>query len=225
VGKLKTIQRDEYGVTVLNGTPVVSSRKIAEVFEKRHDHILRDIRNIEKSLPKIGESKWSGNYIPTVYKNRGKEYPEYQLTEDGFTLLAMGFTGDKALKFKITYIERFNLMKKFIEDRQVARIEYPELTAMIHKVNENPNQFHYSNEADMINKIVLGMKSKEFKIKHDIRKGESPRDYMQPWEIEGIKKLQQADVALVATIPKLAERKRILSEYFKQLGLNMLEVL
>lgn len=100
--KLKTIMGDEFGITALDGIPVVSSRKVGEIFVKRHDHVLRDIANIQSSLPKIGESDWDINFIKSSYKNdRGKEYPEFLLTENGFTLLAMGFTGENAIKFKI----------------------------------------------------------------------------------------------------------------------------
>ncbi|KAF6620522.1 Rha family transcriptional regulator [Paenibacillus sp. EKM102P] len=213
--KLKTIMGDEFGITALDGIPVVSSRKVGEIFVKRHDHVLRDIANIQSSLPKIGESDWDINFIKSSYKNdRGKEYPEFLLTENGFTLLAMGFTGENAIKFKIKYIEKFNEMKKFIQERQLARIEYPALTTMIKMSHENPNPFHYSNEADMINKIVLGMTSKKFKEKHSLKKHQGIRDFMSHQQVEAIVKLQQVDVGLVASIKDISGRKKILEDYY-----------
>jgi Rha family phage regulatory protein len=208
----KTIKRDEFGVTVIDGIPVVSSRKIAEIFDKRHADVIRSIDNVECSL-EFRER----NFALSNYKSGKREYKEYLLTKDGFAFVVMGFTGKKAAEFKESYISRFNEMQKFIEDRYIARIEYPELTAMIAQSHLNPKFFHYSNEADMINRIVLGMTSKQFKITHGISKSESIRDYMTQWQIESIQKLQKADVALVVAIPDIKERKKILTQYYSTL--------
>lgn len=89
--------------------PVTTSKKIAEVFEKRHDHVLRDIETLAGGIPNFGETFQKTNYI---HEQNGQEYPMYYITRDGFSLLAMGFTGQKALQWKIKYIEAFNLMEK-----------------------------------------------------------------------------------------------------------------
>ena len=79
---------------------VVSSRDIARVFEKEHKIVLRSIRDLDCS-----ESFSRYNFVPSNYEDgRGKEYPEYLITRDGFTFLAMGFTGAKAAEFKEKYI-------------------------------------------------------------------------------------------------------------------------
>lgn len=80
------------GIFISNDRPVVSSRDIARVFEKRHDNVIRDIENLEcsKSFSLL-------NFEESIYETeRGKEYPEYLITRDGFTFLAMGFNGAKA---------------------------------------------------------------------------------------------------------------------------------
>jgi phage regulatory protein, rha family len=97
---------------------VVSSRVIAERFEKRHDNVLRDIQTL---LKEAGEEFILLNFEESNYKdNRGKIQPEYILTKDGFTLLVMGYTGSKAMGFKIAYINRFNAMQNFIRERQTT---------------------------------------------------------------------------------------------------------
>ena len=109
------------------------SNLVAEVFEKRHDHVLRDIRELietcskEFSLPNFEES---------TYKIRGKEYPCYNLSKDGFTLLAMGFTGEKAIQFKELYIKKFNEMERFITSKLLARNDFPQLTDNIKIMHE-----------------------------------------------------------------------------------------
>ena len=85
---------------------VTSSLQVAETFDKRHDHIIRDIEKLQKDLPNFGEMLLPSN-IPDGY---GRSRKAYYMNRDGFTLLAMGFTGKKALKFKLKYIEAFNQM-------------------------------------------------------------------------------------------------------------------
>lgn len=98
-----------------NGQVVVSSRRIAEDFEKRHDHILRDIESIKGNLT---PQNWGMLFIESEYKNeRGRDYPEYLLTRDGFSILVMGFTGQKALDWKLKYIEAFNKMEKMLIEK------------------------------------------------------------------------------------------------------------
>lgn len=75
---------------------VVSSRQVAENFEKRHDGVLRDIENIVAGLPQnCGDLFLKTTYI---HEQNKQEYPEYLMNRDGFTLLAMGFTGSVALQ-------------------------------------------------------------------------------------------------------------------------------
>ena len=95
-----------------DGQLVVSSREVAANFEKRHDHILRDIDNLIEGLPNFGEA--SKLFIPTEYQHEqnGQTYREYLLTRDGFSLLVMGFTGAKALEWKLKYIDAFNTMEQ-----------------------------------------------------------------------------------------------------------------
>ena len=95
------------GIIIENNRPVVSSRKVAEVFEKEHNIVMRSIRDLV-----CGDDFSRCNFAQSTYmSDRGKEYPEYLMTRDGFTLLAMGFTGSKAMQWKIKYIETFNRME------------------------------------------------------------------------------------------------------------------
>ena len=98
---------NELGIVIDNNRPVVSSRKVAEVFEKEHNIVMRSIRDLV-----CGDDFSRCNFAQSTYmSDRGKEYPEYLMTRDGFTILAMGFTGSKAMQWKIKYIETFNRME------------------------------------------------------------------------------------------------------------------
>ncbi|WP_255439732.1 Rha family transcriptional regulator [Comamonas sp. Z3] len=99
-------------VTIVDGTPTTLSTDLARHFGKRHDDILRAIRNL---LPQLAEEHLRNFAEVSVEVEGGQgakaEYPAYRLTRDGFTLLAMGFTGKKALGFKLAYIDAFNRME------------------------------------------------------------------------------------------------------------------
>lgn len=90
---------------------VTTSLQVAEVFGKRHDNILRDIENLKKDILNF-EEMFSESTEPDSY---GRDRKVIYMNRDGFTLLAMGFTGKKALEFKIRYIEAFNRMESQIK--------------------------------------------------------------------------------------------------------------
>ena len=99
--------------------PAVTSLQVAEIFGKQHKHVLRDIEQILTQVPEIfGKS----NFGPTKYELRNNlgfpvKHPMYIITKDGFTLLTMGYTGEKAMKFKVAYINRFNEMEDQLANR------------------------------------------------------------------------------------------------------------
>jgi anti-repressor protein len=97
-----------------NNQALTNSLLVAEKFGKEHQHILRDIRNLIGGMSNFGETPY---FVETSYihEQNGREYPMYVMNRDGFTLLAMGFTGEKALKFKLDYINAFNQMEETIK--------------------------------------------------------------------------------------------------------------
>lgn len=93
-----------------NGVLVTTSRCVAQVFEKNHKDVLRDIRSIVEANP--DKDFGQRNFAPTSYKDQwNREQVEYMLTRDGTMLLVMGYTGEKALMLKTAYIKRFNEME------------------------------------------------------------------------------------------------------------------
>lgn len=95
------------------GQPLTNSMLVAGTFEKRHDDVIKKIKSLLNDSPqKCGQFFVSSTYTD----NSGKENLMYIMNRDGFTLLAMGFTGKKALQFKLDYIEAFNKMEKAIKE-------------------------------------------------------------------------------------------------------------
>ncbi|WP_234887973.1 Rha family transcriptional regulator [Aeromonas caviae] len=95
-------------VSLHQGKPITTSMKVAEVFGKRHDDVLRKIRNLECSV------EFTARNFSVCSKNNelqnGKPQPFYEMTKDGFMFLVMGFTGAKAAASKEAYINAFNWM-------------------------------------------------------------------------------------------------------------------
>ena len=94
-----------------NNEAVTSSRLVAEYFGKQHKDVMRTIKNLNCSK-EFNER----NFTPVKYTDRkGETRQEYLMTKDGFTILAMGFTGAKAMQFKEAYINAFNKMEQLLK--------------------------------------------------------------------------------------------------------------
>lgn len=212
---MKLLLNPEYGLHEKGGQVFCDSLQIAETFEKEHKNVLRDIESV------LDNDDFSRlNFEPSEYKTRGKIYPRYLLTKDGFALLVMGYTGKKALAFKKAYITRFNEMEAFIKSLQTAKLEFPAFTNAIMEAHEEPKHYHFSNEINMINRIVLGMDAKHFKEQHGLDKSiPSIRPYLNTAQIEAIEALQRIDIGLIVAGLDFDNRKSILSGSFARRGL------
>jgi len=90
-----------------DGIMATTSLNIAKVFNRNHRDVTRKIENLD--IPQEFNAR---NFTPVEYKDKkGEVRKAYEITRDGFTLLAMGFTGKKAMQFKLAYIEAFNAME------------------------------------------------------------------------------------------------------------------
>lgn len=120
-------------VFIENGEVFANSRDVAAYFGKRHDHIIRDIEKlIVERVPNFGETV-------TERENPSGGAPikskAYNMDRDGFTLLAMGFTGKKALRFKIKYIDRFNAMEAELKRHAHPAIDYSDPAILMGVMN------------------------------------------------------------------------------------------
>lgn len=117
------IMRDRQAVT--------TSLQVAKNFEKRHDNVLRDIENLHKDVLNFEEMFIESTELDSY----GRDRRIYYMNRDGFSLLAMGFTGKKALQFKLKYIDAFNRMEKQLQ--QQKPLSLPEQIQLIAKGYEN----------------------------------------------------------------------------------------
>ena len=211
------IPQDEYGMLASqHGIALVDSLFVAEVFGKKHYNVLRDIARITESQSGLSEEFTELNFEFSTYRDAtGRKLPRYLMTRDGFTMLVMGYTGQKAMHFKELYIQRFNEMEQCVRSLLSARQEFPMLTDMICRLHESPKSYHFSNECDMLNRIVLGMSAKQFRLANGIEKGQSIRPYLTAQQIHALDRLQHLDYGLLYSCPNFQQRKQLLMTYYK----------
>lgn len=100
---------DDKLVAVSNGQLVTDSRTVAERFEKEHGKVLRAIDNL------VSQNRLTKNmFLEQTHEYRGREFRYYLMNRDGFSLLVMGFTGQKALEWKLKFLAAFNEMDKIL---------------------------------------------------------------------------------------------------------------
>lgn len=135
-------------VYLKNDQAITDSVTVADLFEKRHDRVLRAIDNLIETLPKNGER--SALFMPTKRKaDDGQFHRVYLMNRDGFSLLVMGFNGKKALEWKLKYIDAFNKMESIIMERKTtAWLETRQQGKLIRK-----------EETDIIKQLVEYAKS------------------------------------------------------------------
>ena len=202
---------------------VVSSRDIAEDFEKEHKDVLESIRNLTAENSAVKEMFIENEYVT----DRGRTYPEYLITRDGFSLLVMGFTGQKALSWKLKYIEAFNQMerelKRIYNERKQWEIERAKGILVRHiltdtikmKVAESPNKkFMYPNYTKLIYKVIFGKSFAELKEQFGIKPKESLRDYLTSEQLKEVEQLEMLVSSLIGIGMGYQEIKDFISERY-----------
>lgn len=206
----KTRERMDFMLVEITGKRyeerlITTSLKVAEHFEKEHKNVLQAIENL------MAENSAANFFTLTTYKSRGKEYPMYEMDRDGFSLLAMGFTGEKALRWKLDYIKAFNAMEKELKriytERQQWQIERDKGVIVRHiltdtikmKVMDSPNKrFAYPNYTKLIYKTIFGQSMKELQEQYGVKGKESIRDYVTSDELKQIETMEMLVSSLIS---------------------------
>ena len=189
--EIKTVNKEE--------VTVVTSLDIAETFGKEHKNVLRDIRELECS----DEFNRLNFELTSYIDARNRKQDMYYITRDGFTLLAMGYTGEKAMRFKEAYIRQFNAMEKALigklKEREKGIAVRQALTKAIQQSNENERMHGhaYSTYTDVIYKSLFGNSAKQLREEYGISKNDNLRDYFSE---EDLKKVQNAEMLVSSLI-------------------------
>ncbi|EGO8180425.1 Rha family transcriptional regulator [Enterococcus faecalis] len=140
-------------VIMKNQQAVTTSLQVAETFNKNHRDVLAAIDDLKEGVAEnYADLFYEDSYIHPQNKQK---YRQIIMNRDGFTLLAMGFTGQKALKFKLKYIEAFNRMEKEIQQLKLPTSKR-ELALLALSANEETNE-----RVDVIEKEVADLKDNQ----------------------------------------------------------------
>ncbi|EKZ0199365.1 Rha family transcriptional regulator [Enterococcus faecalis] len=140
-------------VIMKNQQAVTTSLQVAETFNKNHRDVLAAIDDLKEGVAEnYADLFYEDSYIHPQNKQK---YRQIIMNRDGFTLLAMGFTGQKALKFKLKYIEAFNQMEKEIQQPKLPTSQR-ELALLALSANEETNE-----RVDVIEKEVADLKNNQ----------------------------------------------------------------
>ena len=182
--EIKTVNKEE--------VTVVTSLDVAETFEKRHDHVLRDVEKLKKDIPNFGEMFFETT-MPDSY---GRSQKAFLMNRDGFTLLVMGYTGEKAMKFKLAYIKQFNAMEQALigkmKEREKGIAVRQALTKAIQQSNENERMHGraYSTYTDVVYKVVFGKSAKQLREEYGITKKDNLRDCFSAEELSKVQSVE-----------------------------------
>ncbi|WJE51186.1 Rha family transcriptional regulator [Bacillus cereus] len=121
MNQLQVMQHPTSELVFVKGSEVVTdSLTVAQIFNKEHKHVLRDIRNQRDKLFEAGEHEFvQSNFGRDEYKDaKGEKRTKLLLTEDSFMMIAMSYTTIEAMKMKVKFIEEFKRMKEYIQNQQ-----------------------------------------------------------------------------------------------------------
>ena len=141
--------------------PLTNSKLVAEVFEKEHKNVMQSIRKLMEGTAQ--NSAVRQMFSESTYLNeQNKEQPMFVMNQDGFTLLAMGFNGKKAMEFKLKYIEAFNAMKRQIEQSKPSVPQnYLEALKSLVKSEEEKQQLALENRKQQQEILTISKENME----------------------------------------------------------------
>lgn len=209
---------------IVNNKPVTSSLLVADKFKKEHKNILRDIEKIVGGMLKIEDTPVMFYKTSYINEQNGQEYPMYYMDRDGFSLLVMGFTGKKALKWKLDYIKAFNDMEaklKRLHDIELGRLMERRRSKEVRRsltdvirddYPESPNKrYVYKNITDLAYKDTFGANAKQLRDRLGITKKDNLRDCFSEAELKLLQKKEDLIKSLVKSGYNYQQVKDILS--------------
>lgn len=202
---------------------VTSTVAIADGVGRDHDTIIKLVDRNKEDLEEFGRV---GFEIRTFETKGGKQKQRVALLSEQQTTLLITYmrNNDVVRAFKKRLVAEFFKMRSTLAaqkiDRNSARLEYKPMTdAIKHEREVQGKQIaphHFSNEADLINRLALGMTSAKFRVYHEIGKKEAIRDYLTPEQIHCITELQRANTVFISMGWDFEQRKEVLKGMFER---------
>ncbi|EAI1303081.1 hypothetical protein EUB29_05315 [Campylobacter coli] len=212
------INNVEVNLNIKENKVFINSLDLAKVFNKNHKDVLETTKNQPQN--DFTES----NFILSTYKDKkGELRPCYNLTRDGFSLLVMGFTGEKAYKWKIEFIKAFNEMEKRLKNLEQEKMQKLAFHQSLgYKSQLKQQKEHYENKIKAL-KYDLE-KKKELSFKRKLSQKELlelrkilARDYdilcFKKWEMSLVAEKIGKDTVFEAVLNKLEKELKYWQNY------------
>lgn len=187
----------------------MTSLEIAELTGKEHKNVMRDIGVMLVDL-EIDKLKFERTYKDASNRKQALFSLDKRLT----LILVSGYSA----KMRAAIIDRWQELETrnalHISARHYSRVEHRPMTDAIKDAHSEPKAYHFSNEADMINRIVLGSSAAKFRASHEIGRDDSLRDYLTTQQIVAVQDLQNLNTAMIRIEMSFDDRKAKLNEIF-----------
>ncbi|ENH9087597.1 Rha family transcriptional regulator [Salmonella enterica] len=197
-------------VIIVGREPVTTSQAIARYFGRDHDKIVKRIEHLDCSVEFL-----TRNFRRVKFNHKGRSLAAYEVTKDGFTFLAMGFTGKKAAAFKEAYIAQFNYMANWmierIETKSEMRSMGDAMKGYIERTGDIQHGHAYNNECTFLARLVLGMHPPVWAKRNGIP-SKKVRDHMNANQLALLAYLESKNCTLLDIDIPTPERKERLTE-------------
>ncbi|MBS3831967.1 Rha family transcriptional regulator [Proteus mirabilis] len=202
---------------------LTSSSAIADGVKKKHKTVIQLIRHYVDDLNEFGRVAFEMRSFDT---DGGRQKQQVALLNEHQATLLITYmrNNDVVRAFKKRLVSEFFKMLSALAakklDRNTSRLEYKPMTDAVKKSREEQGKtispHHFSNEADLINRIVLGMTSAKFRVHNEIGKKEPIRDYLTPEQIHCVTELQRANTVFISMGWDFEQRKDELTKLFNK---------
>ncbi|EIU0861296.1 Rha family transcriptional regulator [Campylobacter coli] len=215
------INEIKINLEIMKNQVFINSLDLAKVFKKRHDNIIQTIENLPQD-----EFKTLNFEISSSIRKNGlfeKDTKFYKLTRDAFSLLVMGFTGEKAYKWKVEFIKAFNEMEKRLknlEAEQMQKLAFRQSLGYKSQLAQQKERYENKIKAlkyDLENKKELSFKRKLSKEELLELRKILARDYgilcIKEWEMSLVAEKIGKDTVFKAVLNKLEKELKYWQNY------------
>lgn len=216
----ETSSRPRHGLSIAESVArnvTMSSREIAELTGKLHKNVIRDIREMLEALKKDGSDL---SHVRETADSRGYT-TAFHLDRELTETLITGYS----IPLRHRVIKRLHELEgkvRELEDakaaRQRARLEAPALADAVRytrlAAGKDLKPYHFSNEFDLINRVVLGGSSKQYRAAHGLAANDPIRDTLTPCQIKAIEHMQRLNASLIDVGMDFDQRKARLHQVF-----------
>ena len=201
----------------------MTSNDIANSVGKLHKNIMQDIRNIITNLDKSDSCNFSRQFEFTESTYQGERRKEkcIAMNKSAYLLVITKYDDLARATLISRWAELEQNERSRLQSRALAKLEYPQMTLAIQEAHDNPKPYHYSNEADLINRIILGTTAKKYCELNEIDRT-CLRDNLTNPQIDLINHLQRLNTSMIEIGLSFDDRKEKLQIRYAQLIAKLL---